>query len=59
VSIKQISSLCSRYSNPLDDKRSVRLLKQLMPLVSDERDKHEVKKKKKLLIKQIDFGFTF
>jgi hypothetical protein len=32
----------SKYSNPLDDKRSVRLLKQLMPLVSDERDKHEL-----------------
>ncbi|CAF1081660.1 unnamed protein product [Adineta steineri] len=32
----------SKYSNTLDDKRSVRLLKHLMPLVSDERDKHEL-----------------
>ncbi|CAF1279209.1 unnamed protein product, partial [Adineta ricciae] len=32
----------SKYANALDDKRSVRLLKQLMPLVSEERDKHEL-----------------
>lgn len=37
----------SKYSNAFDDKRSARLLKQLIPLVNDERDKHEVRKKKK------------
>lgn len=37
----------SKYSNLLDEKRSVRLLKQLIPLVNDERDKNEVKKRKK------------
>jgi hypothetical protein len=38
----------SKYPNPLEDKRSLRLLKQLMPLVSDERDKHEVCQKRKI-----------
>ncbi|CAF3849118.1 unnamed protein product [Rotaria sordida] len=31
-----------KYSNTLEDKRSVRLLKHLMPLVNDERDKQEL-----------------
>lgn len=35
----------SRNSNAFDEKRSVRLLKQLIPLVTDEHDKHEVKRR--------------
>jgi hypothetical protein len=49
----------SKYPNPLEDKRSLRLLKQLMPLVSDERDKHEVckKEKEKYFINKSEFYF--
>ncbi|CAF0944878.1 unnamed protein product [Rotaria sp. Silwood1] len=31
-----------KYSNTLEDKRSVRLIKHLMPLVNDDRDKQEL-----------------
>ena len=40
--IEKMKNFFFRYSNTFDDKRSALLLKQLMPLVNDERDKQEV-----------------